>query len=67
MLQREMRRELDGSTRAVEKCTAGLAILAMIAVIGAGTAHPGSSAALDLATAHEAAAGYEIRPQPDRR
>lgn len=57
-IKRDMRHELEGSGRAaVAKCAAGLAIVALIAAIGAG-APPASS--MEVATAADAAAGYTV-------
>ena len=62
-LQCDMRHELDGSSRAVEKCAMGLALLALIAVMGA---QPGRSyTPIDAAAAPVVVAGDELTPPLD--
>src|SRR5688572_30485893 len=48
-LQRDMHHELAGGTGAVGKCAVGLAVVAIIAVLGANTAHHDSSPTSQLA------------------
>lgn len=63
-LQQDVKRERRGSGYAVTTCSACIAILSLIALIGVHTADHGGSTA--PAVAGEATAGYELKAPLDR-
>jgi pyruvate/oxaloacetate carboxyltransferase len=61
-LQRDMRHELEGSIAAPAMCAAGLAIVALIAALGAGAERDNT---IDVAAAQETTVAYEVTPEPE--
>ena len=62
-LQRDMHRELDGSSGAVVKCAAGLAIVVLVSLLGSGfDVRDRDAAARAGASPGKMSAAYTVRP-----